>query len=440
MLSDKSISCIACEVEECAFSTPKLGRDAYPAMVAHLQVHSVVKHGIQIGQAINPLCSCGDDQDLAVRDSPLDDGAQQNRAAVTRRARTLSQPAMSPGKKSVGRRGRSLSRSRGLEYPCTDCNKVSFETEEGLFNHRRRSCGLKGVKLTSTDFACPTCPRAFTSPMGVTTHRRFCKGGEIQNSPRVVTENYSTVGETSLLRARADISKMREEASPQDRRRPGAEKAKKRHQADVIFVEEGPKVVVAKKSVRVTTADEGEERESGGQGRGETESESDIGGKSRTLLGRGFDEDVLAKGTLSNRSQREERSRTEATTSLGHREAWLVDRSSSARSALPQTKVSMEISMKLPTGLRANVVYRVGANTEMKKVVDKVAIKLGVPSSRVQLYIAGTPSPLVRRVVNGSEVDKGVGDISPSRSCWAEVGTSTLANRFHGKKLRAIVV
>ena len=38
MLSDKSISCIACEVEECAFSTPKLGQDAYPAMVAHLQV------------------------------------------------------------------------------------------------------------------------------------------------------------------------------------------------------------------------------------------------------------------------------------------------------------------------------------------------------------------------------------------------------------------
>ena len=38
MLSDESISCIACEVEECAFSTPKLGRDAYPAMVAHLQV------------------------------------------------------------------------------------------------------------------------------------------------------------------------------------------------------------------------------------------------------------------------------------------------------------------------------------------------------------------------------------------------------------------
>ena len=28
--------------------------------------------------------------------------------------------------------------------------------------------------------------------------------------------------------------------------------------------------------------------------------------------------------------------------------------------------------MELPTGQRVNVVYRVGANTEMKKVVDKV--------------------------------------------------------------------
>ena len=106
------------------------------------------------------------------------------------------------------------------------------------------------------------------------------------------------------------------------------------------------------------------------QGRGE--SGSDNGEKSRILLGRGFDKNVAAKGTLFDRSQREERSRTEATTSLGHREAWMVDRSSSAGCALPQSKVSMEISMVLPTGQRANVVYRVGANTEMKKVVDKV--------------------------------------------------------------------
>ena len=222
------------------------------------------------------------------------------------------------------------------------------------------------------------------------TCRRFCKGGEIQSSPRVVTANSSTAGETNLLRARVEILKMREEASPKGRGRPEAEKAKKRRQADVVFVEDGPEVVVVKKNARVTTADEGEEIGSGGssfksprsskksklsdrtraQGRGE--SGSDNGEKSRILLGRGFDKNVAAKGTLFDRSQREERSRTEATTSLGHREAWMVDRSSSAGCVLPQAKVSMEISMELPTGQRAYVVYRVGANTEMKKVVDKV--------------------------------------------------------------------
>ena len=192
------------------------------------------------------------------------------------------------------------------------------------------------------------------------------------------------------MRAQVDISKMREEASPQDRSRPGAEQAEKRRQADIIFVEDGPEVMVVKKRARVTAADEGEERGCGRSsfksptsskesklsdrtgGQGKSESESDIGEKSRTLLGRCSDKNVAAKGSLSNRSQREERSRTEATTSLGHREAWMVNRSSSASSALPQEKVSMEISMELPTGQRANVVYRVGANTEMKKVVDKV--------------------------------------------------------------------
>ena len=85
----------------------------------------------------------------------------------------------------------------------------------------------------------------------------------------------------------------------------------------------------------------------------------------------------------------------------------------------------MEISIKLPSGQRANVVYRVGANTEMKNVVDKVRGIFSV----ITKASAGTPSPLVRSVVNGSEVGLDVSDNSPSRSCRAEVGMSTLANR-----------
>ena len=151
--------------------------------------------------------------------------------------------------------------------------------------------------------------------------RRFCKGSEILNSPRVVTANSPNEGETSLLRARVDISKMREEASPQDRSRPGAEQAEKRRQADIIFVEDSPEVVVVKKHARVTAADEGEERGCGRSsfksptsskksklsdrtgGQGKSESESDIGEKSRTLLGRGSDKNVAAKGSLSKRGK-----------------------------------------------------------------------------------------------------------------------------------------
>ena len=84
------------------------------------KVHSAVKHGIQIGQAINPLCSCGENQDQPAEGSSLDDGAQvtsffsrctiatssQNGGAATRRARTFSQPARSLEKKVAGRRGR----------------------------------------------------------------------------------------------------------------------------------------------------------------------------------------------------------------------------------------------------------------------------------------------------------------------------------------------
>ena len=74
----------------------------------------------------------------------------------------------------------------------------------------------------------------------------------------------------------------------------------------------------------------------------------------------------------------------------------------------------------------------------------QVALKLGVPSSRVRLYNAGTPGPLASSVVTSSDVagsgvsstlvnsyvDRGANNISPSRSCWAVVGTSALANRY----------
>ena len=37
---------VNCEVDHCKFSTPKMGRDAYPAMIAHLQVWMMAFHKI----------------------------------------------------------------------------------------------------------------------------------------------------------------------------------------------------------------------------------------------------------------------------------------------------------------------------------------------------------------------------------------------------------
>merc|ERR1712013_491561 len=172
---------------------------------------------------------------------------------------------------------------------------------------------------------------------------------------------------------------------------------------------------------------------------------NNTGEKSKTMLGCSVVKNFASKGILKKSNERE---------------AWMVSRSSSASRApteeengLMRRKVTMEITMKLPTGQKAHVMYKVGVNTEMKKVVDKVALKLGVPSLRVRLYNAGTPGPLASSVVSSSDIgsrasstlvnsnfDRGTNNCSPSQSCWAVVGMNAPANRFQGMKLEAIVV
>jgi len=327
------------------------------------------------------------------------------------------------------------------------------------------------------DFVCPTCPRAFTTPMGVAIHRRHCKGDELSNSTGQERDSSSTVREPNRLRAQVDIPKMSGEASLQATGGVGVEKARKRHYAEVAAEPDaegdGSEEVVVRKVSQVSTK-RCEESGSGGSsfksplpqkkskisegkmGGERGDSRSNTGENSKTMLGCGVVKNFASRGILKKSNEREARSQTEATTSHGHREAWMVSRSSSASRApteeengVERRKVTMEISMKLPTGQKAHVVYRVEVNTEMKKVVDKVALKLGVPSSRVRLYNAGTPGPLASSVVTSSGVsstlvnslvDRGANNFSPSRSCWAVVGPNALANRFQGMKLEAIVV
>ena len=86
-------------------------------------------------------------------------------------------------------RARSSKRDKNLAFPCPDCKQRSFDTEAGLYAHRllfKRclmkiknslpprilACGLRGKeKPTSLDFKCASCLRAFTTPIGLATHR-----------------------------------------------------------------------------------------------------------------------------------------------------------------------------------------------------------------------------------------------------------------------------
>jgi len=175
-----------CEVEGCGFLTPAMGAKDYLAMVKHLQVHTRVVHGI--GECV---CQNGDCAGFKSR----------------------SPPRLKPRSRTRSRSRRSRSRSSHqrsmveLDFPCPDCGERSFATEAGLYMHRRKVCGLKGVKLTDLDFLCQGegCGRAFSSPIGLDRHRRHCK----KRSSRSQTANYESGAATSWGRSRtagADVS------------------------------------------------------------------------------------------------------------------------------------------------------------------------------------------------------------------------------------------
>merc|ERR1719341_459353 len=376
---------------------------------------------------MNPLgCSCGvsrQDQGEDERHGGSEDqaggGPGQGPEVATRPGRTASQPARSrtPETRDATNRGRSMSRTRGLglQFPCTDCNIRSFDTETGLFTHRRKKCGLRGAKPTSLDFPCPSCPRLFSSPMGVNSHKRFCKGGGPHNP-------------SGFSRARVDIPKMRVEGGVEveiagagenqagEAREPAGESGQRFMKVVAERIEEGVSSKRKKSEMRLM--------------------ESSVRGKSLSSI------------------------RSEATTSAGRREAWVVVNPTSSGSTinpainlgeedLPRKKVAMEVTMKLPGGQMATVMYRVGADAEMRKVVDKVADKLGKPASRVRLCIGGS-SALGSGIVGESSIvgsRSGASSIlsfdggrtSESVSNMALVEGGSLAVRFHDMKLFAMV-
>jgi len=174
---------LECEVEGCGFLTPALCSKDYLAMVKHLQVHTRVVHGIDVGVG---GCVC------------------QNREYIGFESRTPTRVKTRSRTRSRSRRSRSRSSFKSnvgqLDYPCPDCGERSFATEAGLYMHRRKVCGLKGVKPTDLDFLCQGegCGRAFSSPQGLNVHRRHCQ----KRSSRSLTANYENGAATSSGRSR----------------------------------------------------------------------------------------------------------------------------------------------------------------------------------------------------------------------------------------------
>merc|ERR1719234_626821 len=100
------------------------------------------------------------------------------------KANACAIPAEALGRRRSFTGGRNRSRSRrrdiNLAFPCPDCKQRFFASEAGLYAHRILKCGLRDKeKPTSLDFKCTSCPRAFATPIGVASHRRYCRGGEL---------------------------------------------------------------------------------------------------------------------------------------------------------------------------------------------------------------------------------------------------------------------
>merc|ERR1712192_77239 len=186
-----------------------------------------------------------------------------------------------------------------------------------------------------------------------------------------------------------------------------------------------------------------------------------MGGSRRRGEMQGSSQRVEKNSSSQGSKQRGERngsSRSEATTSAGPREAWVVKNGSANRTLvdmeeeedLPRKKVGMEVTMRLPGGQMATVMYRVGADAEMRKVIDKVANKLGKPASKVRLYCTSSTSNLASSIVSSrdgassnvsssSAVSFGGGENSGNLSNMAAVEGGSLALRYQDMKLLAIV-
>jgi len=338
---------LECEAVECNFQTPTLDVKEYDAMVRHLQLHTVLVHGVEVAGVAGA-------------------GKTPPPSSEKQRARTRS-------------RSRRRSNVEELDFPCPDCNLQSFATEAGLYMHRKRSCGLRGVEPSGLDFPCQGegCGRAFSNPMGLAQHRSSCKKlpevvqgddnsreGEERSRKKRSRSEKTTSSSWSSERAAAPVQRS---ATSTNRRSATWEEASssKRRRSD--------------KSMpgNLALGDIG----------GETTSRSSERGVAPVQRSATFSEGVSSSSKRDAGERRGE-----------------------------DSKVEMEVIMALRDGKFVTTKYRVSSQAMMQSVIQKVATKMEREAKEVKLY---------------KQANFG---------CDLEVDRGTLAVNYGGSRLVAKVV
>ena len=109
-----------------------------------------------------------------------------NRSLIKKKSLPSALVSNSPSMKKLYGTSKGITNTRvGLKRPrldlqflCTNCNSVSFNTGKGLYQHKYRYCKNKiPADLIVKKLLCPDCQeKSFSSPMGLTMHRRkFCR-------------------------------------------------------------------------------------------------------------------------------------------------------------------------------------------------------------------------------------------------------------------------
>jgi len=293
-------------------------------MTRNLQRHAEEDHGVKVPGG-KDVCTC-----------QMPNTGKEQRSSTSRSASSRSR------ERSQSQRGRF--NVEELDFACPDCNLHSFATETGLYLHRKKSCGLRGVKSTSLDFSCQGegCDRAFTSPMGLATHRRSCKKVP---GPMGAQENV-------VRRGREEVR-----GQPKEKRR---------------------KVV----------GEEGGVGSSRSRTSGERESEGDGKKRSRTA------------GATSARSKDRGVAATSQRSVTSDQGVSSTSQGGGRRTEASEIQMEMEIDMKLKDGRCATTKYRVGCLTTMQSVIKRVAAKMEQEVHKVTLYRGVTLVPGASLAVN----------------------------------------